>query len=121
METFHHLAQTHIHTAGPAQFTVRARRGGERWSPCEHSSFCNIWCYQPLLKHSRSAAAWGIPGQAARVGESSLSAREIPADASWRRLQISRETPDQGTVHKKQELTVGEASTAVAKAANQGS
>lgn len=63
-------------------------------------SFSNIWWYKPLLKRNRSASAWEISGQAARVGESSLTAREIPGEVSWRTLQISREIQDQGTVHK---------------------
>lgn len=63
-------------------------------------SFCNIWWYWLLLEYNRSASAWEIPGQAARVGESSLTAREIPAEVSRRTLQISREIQDQGVVHK---------------------
>lgn len=63
-------------------------------------SFCNDWWYQPLREYSRSASAGEIPGQAARVGGSSLTAREIPAEVSWRMLQISREIQDEGTVHK---------------------
>jgi len=94
---------THInkYTASTARFALRGRREGGRWSQCECSSTSTKAAFATFSGISLCWSAWETPGQAARRGgEGSLTARKIPAEVSWRMLQISREIQDQGTVHK---------------------